>query len=182
GVEVHAGQLHTGVGDRGHERVFLVLAGDRGCERPPELHAVESGRFGCGGALQQRQIGEQDGAVHRVAGVGHVSLLGSFAGLIPYPEIYFLRIESLDDGGSAVNHRSLACGPPLFLVVRTPVSCPRPRHARVGAAPHHCHATPSAHHHCHAVGTCQHCHATPSEPDAPSPSSTAPPSPPPRPP
>src|SRR5699024_1804927 len=51
GVEVQAGQLHTGVGDRGHERVFLVLAGDRGCERPPELHAVESGRFGCGGAL-----------------------------------------------------------------------------------------------------------------------------------
>jgi hypothetical protein len=67
GEEVQAGQLHAGVLDRGHERIDVPVR--RHCldERPPELDGAEPGPPGRRRALQQRQLGEEQRAVHRVA-------------------------------------------------------------------------------------------------------------------
>src|SRR5215213_6707957 len=66
GEEVQANQPHSGVTDGADERFHLTVRGDGDRERPPELHGVEPGLLGGRGPLQQRQFGEQDGAVDLV--------------------------------------------------------------------------------------------------------------------
>src|SRR6516165_3567921 len=64
GVEVQADQLDTGVRQRGDERVRVGVRGGNLLERPPELHGAEPGGPGGGRPGEQRQLGEQDRAVH----------------------------------------------------------------------------------------------------------------------
>ena len=65
-----ADQLHAGVLDGGNEVVDLRLRRNGGGERPPELDRVEAGGLGRGRALEQRQLGEQQGQVGGVARAG----------------------------------------------------------------------------------------------------------------
>ena len=66
GVEVQAGELHAGVGDGVLELGDLGVGGDGGFEGPPEFDGVKAGGLRRGGALQERQFRQQDGAVHCV--------------------------------------------------------------------------------------------------------------------
>ena len=72
GEEVEADQLHAGVLHGGDEGVDVAVGRHRLGEGPPELHRVEAGGLHRRGALEKRELGEQDRAVHLVAElVGH---------------------------------------------------------------------------------------------------------------
>ncbi len=64
GVEVEAGEPDPGVGEGPAQRVELGLRRGGAVQRPPEFGGVEAGRRRGGGALQQRELGEQDREVH----------------------------------------------------------------------------------------------------------------------
>ena len=66
GVEVQAGELDAGVGDGVLELGDLGVGGDGGFEGPPELDGVKAGGLRGGGALEQGQLRQEDGAVHCV--------------------------------------------------------------------------------------------------------------------
>ncbi len=74
GEEVEADELHARVLDRPDQGVDVAVGRD-GLVRPgpPELDGVETRRLGRRRSLEQRQLGEQDRAVHLVAQsvVGH---------------------------------------------------------------------------------------------------------------
>lgn len=71
GREVEMREVDTGVVDGGDEAVDVVVGGDCGVERPPELDGAEAG-VGCGlRAVEQGEVGEEDGAVDGEAGGVH---------------------------------------------------------------------------------------------------------------
>ena len=66
--------------DRADEVVDLGVGRDGVRERPPELDSVEPGGAGCGGALEQRELGVHDRAVDLVPEPvrhGYLPLAGS---------------------------------------------------------------------------------------------------------
>lgn len=66
GVEVQARELNAGVLDGVLELGYLGVGGDGGFEGPPELDGVKTCCLRGGGALEQGQLRQEDGAVHCV--------------------------------------------------------------------------------------------------------------------
>ena len=65
-VEVQAGELNASVLDGVLKLGCLFVSGNRSGEGPPELDGVKTGCLRGGGALEQGQLRQEDGAVHCV--------------------------------------------------------------------------------------------------------------------